>query len=56
MVDSEKKIQIPWRALTMVGALLLIWIIFYFTTGGTFLTPRNLSTLLRQSVLKISGQ
>ncbi len=48
MVDSEKKIQIPWRALTMVGALLLIWIIFYFTTGGTFLTPRNLSTLLRQ--------
>ena len=45
---SENKVQIPWRALTMVGALLLIWIIFSITTGGTFLTPRNLSLLMRQ--------
>lgn len=45
---NENKVQIPWRALTMVGALLLIWIIFSITTGGTFLTPRNLSLLMRQ--------
>jgi D-xylose transport system permease protein len=45
---KETKSNIPWRALTMVGALLLIWIIFSFTTEGTFLSPRNLSLLLRQ--------
>jgi D-xylose transport system permease protein len=42
------KSNIPWRALTLLGALLLIWIIFTATTGGTFVTPRNLSLLLRQ--------
>jgi D-xylose transport system permease protein len=39
---------IPWRALTMVGALLVIWIVFSILTEGTFLTPRNLSLLARQ--------
>jgi len=48
MVDSDKRLQIPWRALTMVGALLVIWIIFSITTDGTFLKPRNLSLLMRQ--------
>ncbi len=48
MADSNKNIQIPWRALTMVGALLLIWVIFSITTGGIFLEPRNLSLLMRQ--------
>jgi D-xylose transport system permease protein len=42
------KPRIPWRALTMVGALLVIWIVFSVTTGGTFLSPRNLSLLVRQ--------
>ena len=40
--------RIPWRALTMVGALAAIWIVFSITTGGTFLMPRNLSLLARQ--------
>jgi len=48
MAETDKQKQIPWRALTMVGALLLIWAIFSFTTEGTFLSPRNLSLLLRQ--------
>ncbi|HTA77281.1 MAG TPA: sugar ABC transporter permease [bacterium] len=48
MADLNKRNDIPWRALTMVGALLLIWVIFSFTTEGTFLSPRNLSLLLRQ--------
>jgi D-xylose transport system permease protein len=41
-------VRIPWRSLTMVGALLAIWIVFSLTTHGTFLTPRNLSLLARQ--------
>jgi D-xylose transport system permease protein len=48
MVDTSKRVQVPWRALTMVGALLVIWIIFSITTDGTFLKPRNLSLLMRQ--------
>lgn len=48
MTEKAAKTSIPWRALTMVGALLLIWIVFSFTTDGTFLSPRNLSQLARQ--------
>ena len=32
----------------MVGALLVIWIVFSLMTEGTFLKPRNLSLLARQ--------
>jgi D-xylose transport system permease protein len=42
------KRRIPWRALGMVGALLVIWAAFTLMTGGTFITPRNLSLLARQ--------
>lgn len=45
---EKAKLDIPWRALTMVGALLAIWVIFSVTTDGIFLTPRNLSNLFRQ--------
>lgn len=40
--------RVPWRALTMVGALLAIWVAFSLTTEGTFLSPRNLTLLARQ--------
>jgi len=40
--------KIPWRALTMVLALLVIWVVFAALTDGTFLTPRNLTLLARQ--------
>ena len=43
-----KKQTIPWRALTMVLALLAIWTTFSITTEGVFLTSRNLSLLARQ--------
>jgi D-xylose transport system permease protein len=36
------------RAYTMLGALILIWLFFYWQTGGIFLTPRNLSNLMLQ--------
>ena len=32
----------------MIGALAIIWTVFTFTTGGTFVSPRNLSLLARQ--------
>jgi D-xylose transport system permease protein len=47
-VAAMPKPRIPWRALTMVGALAVIWIVFSITTEGTFLMPRNLSLLARQ--------
>jgi len=37
------------RAYTMLGALILIWLLFYWQTNGTFLTPRNLSNLMLQT-------
>src|SRR4051794_29339326 len=39
------------RAYTMIGALALIWVFFYWATGGTFLTPRNLSNLTMQTAV-----
>ncbi len=47
-MNAESKKSIPWRTFIMVGTLLLIWVIFFFTTEGTFLSPRNLSLLMRQ--------
>jgi ribose/xylose/arabinose/galactoside ABC-type transport system permease subunit len=45
----------PWRArleqfraLSLIGVLLLIWIAFQFLTNGLFLSPRNLTTLAVQ--------
>ncbi|MCB1022915.1 MAG: sugar ABC transporter permease [Acidobacteria bacterium] len=37
------------RAYTMLGAMALIWIFFYWQTDGIFLTPRNLSNLMLQT-------
>jgi len=39
------------RAYTMVFALLVIWIALAFATQGTFLEPRNLSNLFRQTAI-----
>ena len=37
------------RAYTMLGALVAIWLFFYWATGGIFLTPRNFSNLMLQT-------
>lgn len=37
------------RAYTMLGAMLVIWLFFYWKTGGIFLNPRNLSNLMLQT-------
>ena len=48
MTEKSHALRIDWRALTMVGALLVVWVVFSVMTEGTFLRPRNLSLLARQ--------
>ncbi len=48
MTEAKTRFSIPWRALSMVGSLAVIWVVFSITTEGTFLIPRNLSLLARQ--------
>lgn len=47
---NNKKIKLDLRTYMMIIALVSIWIIFSIITGGSFLTPRNISNLFRQSV------
>jgi D-xylose transport system permease protein len=47
--EKRFKLAVPWRSLIMVGALVVIWVVFSLTTHGTFLLPRNLSLLARQT-------
>ncbi|SFL72593.1 sugar ABC transporter permease [Halanaerobium salsuginis] len=47
---EKRKIEFDLRTYMMIIALVSIWIIFTITTGGSFLTPRNISNLFRQSV------
>ncbi len=44
-----KATELDTRLLGMVGALLLIWIVFHMLSGSLFLTPRNLWNLSVQS-------
>jgi len=39
---------LPWFSVTMIGALLLIWVVFSLLTDGRFFSPRNLTLLARQ--------
>ncbi len=47
-MELVTKLKQSWRTLTMVFALILIWIIFQYVTDGAFLESRNLSNLFRQ--------
>ncbi|MXU64560.1 sugar ABC transporter permease [Oceanomicrobium pacificus] len=44
-----RQLQIDTRLLGMVGALVVLWILFDLVTGGRFLTPRNLFNLSVQT-------
>ncbi len=44
-----KAAELDTRMLGMIGALLLIWVVFDVLSGGLFLTPRNLWNLSVQS-------
>ncbi len=44
-----RSLEIDTRLLGMIGALLVIWLVFNFFTGGLYLTPRNLFNLSVQT-------
>ena len=41
--------EVDTRMLGMLGALLVIWLVFHVLSGGIFLTPRNLWNLSVQT-------
>jgi D-xylose transport system permease protein len=43
--------KVDWRTYTMVFALIIIWIIFAYSTQGVFLEARNFSNLMRQATI-----
>jgi len=47
-MSGGRRPAFSWRALTLAGALLVIWGVFFAATGGTFTSPRNLALLARQ--------
>jgi D-xylose transport system permease protein len=47
-MTSRRGTGLSWRALTLAGALLVIWAVFLAATGGTFASARNLALLARQ--------
>ncbi len=44
-----RSLEIDLRLLGMLGALVVIWLVFHVITGGLFLTPRNLFNLSVQT-------
>ncbi|MDP5276294.1 sugar ABC transporter permease [Chengkuizengella axinellae] len=51
LVQNKQKVKwiaFDLRAYTMIAALVLIWILFTFLSGGSFIEPRNLSNLFNQ--------
>ncbi len=49
----RSRFRLDLQAYVMVIALAVIWVLFWFLTKGTFLSPRNLSNLARQ--MSITG-
>lgn len=43
-----KQLRANLQTYTLIGALVVIWIYFYYRTDGTFMAPRNFSNLFRQ--------
>jgi D-xylose transport system permease protein len=41
-------VRLNMQTYTILLALIGIWAIFFFTTGGTYLAPQNISNLFRQ--------
>jgi D-xylose transport system permease protein len=50
MSNEKKGVSFDLRKYMMVIAIVGIWIIFGAVSGGTYLLPRNMSNLFRQSV------
>jgi D-xylose transport system permease protein len=50
-IQKVKDFKIDIRAYTLIFALIAIWLLFGFLTGGVFLSTRNFSNLLRQMTI-----
>jgi D-xylose transport system permease protein len=48
-VRGFRALEVDGRMLGMLGALVVIWVLFHWLSGGTFLTPRNLWNLSVQT-------
>lgn len=46
---AARSLELDLRLLGMIGALIVIWVVFDLTTGGLYLTPRNLFNLSVQT-------
>lgn len=50
MGDNKKKyINLDLKSMGMIGALIIIFMIFYFLTGGSNATPTNINNLIMQN-------
>lgn len=45
---NKKGLSLDIRTYAMIGTLLVVWIVFEILTGGTYLSSRNISLLIRQ--------
>src|SRR5476649_1582866 len=52
-MNQVKQLFTRYKMLALLIAVVLIWVFFSWQTEGGFLTPRNLSNLLRQ--MSITG-
>ncbi len=51
ILKAESVLGLDTRMMAMIGAMLLIWIVFAVLTDGIFITPRNLYNLAVQSTV-----
>ena len=49
MTTKKLTQKIDIRTLTMIIVLIIIWVAFAVATGGSFITARNISNLIRQA-------
>src|SRR5690349_16347408 len=47
--DRNKARKVRLGTTGLIGAVVIVWIVFYLTTDGVFLTDRNLVNLFRQT-------
>ncbi|MEP5377603.1 MAG: sugar ABC transporter permease, partial [Hyphomicrobiales bacterium] len=47
--NVSNALELDPRLLSMIGALMVIWIFFYYASDGIFLSPRNLWNLSVQT-------
>lgn len=49
MSDNAKQLQVSLKQYGILGALVIIVVLFYFLTGGKLLAPNNVASLIQQN-------